>query len=216
MRSVKIFALGIVGLAAAFLLPAIQSYLLLMMAISPLVLLVLGQFWLPRSKRIIQVWINPLVFEMDGEIISAEPGTPFGRLSGKDLAYSFFKQWHEFEIITHRHWLLAAVGFSSLAAVWLAWSVKDSLFAGISYFYMTVSIWGFVISLAARWIFERRMLRLEGVSMGSFSAKTFSKPAYRQIRYHFVDVEGHYRGGCFDSVFCDRRDDMNNYFLRRG
>src|SRR4051812_2393430 len=151
MRSVKVFALGIVGLAAAFLLPAFQSYLLFMMAISPLILLVLGQFWLPRSKRTIQVWFSPIIFEMDGELISAEPGTPPGRLSGKDMAYSFFKQWHEFEIITHRHWLLSAVGFSSLVAAWVAWSIKDSLFAGIGYFYVVGSIWAFVISLAIRW-----------------------------------------------------------------
>jgi hypothetical protein len=48
--------------------------------------------------------------------------------------------------------------------------------------------------------------------MGSFSAKTYSKPAYRQILYHFVDREGQYRGGCFDSVFCDDRDDMTIIF----
>jgi len=212
MRSVKILVLGIAGLAAAFLIPAIQGYLLSVMAISPLILLVAGQFWLPRSKRIIQVWFNPIIFELDGELISAEPGTPLGRLSGRDLVYGFFKQWHEFEIVTHRYWLLAGIGLSSLAAVWFAMSVKDGLFAGIGYYYVTGSIWAFVISLAIRWIFERRMLRLEGISMGSFSAKTYSKPAYRQILYHFVDPEGHYRGGCFDSVFCDQSDDMTIIF----
>jgi hypothetical protein len=212
MRSVKILVLGIAGLAAAFLIPAIQGYLLSVMAISPLILLVAGQFWLPRSKRIIQVWFNPIIFELDGELISAEPGTPLGRLSGRDLVYGFFKQWHEFEIVTHRYWLLAGMGLSSLAAVWFAMSVKDGLFAGIGYYYVTGSIWAFVISLAIRWIFERRMLRLEGISMGSFSAKTYSKSAYRQILYHFVDPEGHYRGGCFDSVFCDQSDDMTIIF----
>ena len=212
MRSVRIFVLGVVGLVAAFLIPAIQGYLLSVMAITPLVLLVAGQFWLPRSKRDIQVWFNPIIVEFDGEVFSPEPGTPLGRLSGKNLTYSLFKQWHEFEIVTHRFWLLAAIGLSSLAAVWLVTLIKADLFLGFGYFYVSCFTWTFVISLAMRWIFERRMLRLEGVSMGSFSAKTFTKPAYRQILYHFVDPEGHYRGGCFDSVFCDRSDDLTIIF----
>jgi hypothetical protein len=212
MRSVRIFVLGVVGLVAAFLIPAIQSYLLSVMAVTPLVLLAVGQFWLPRSKRIIQVWFNPVILELDGELFSSEPGTPLGRLSGKNLKYSFFKQWHEFEIVTHRFWLLAAIGLTSLAAVWLVSLIKASLFLGFSYYYVACFTWTFVISLAMRWIFERRMLRLEGVSMGSFSAKTYTKPAYRQILYHFVDPEGHYRGGCFDSVFCDQRDNLTIIF----
>lgn len=212
MRSVRIFALGIIGLAAAFLLPFVQNYVLFAMAISPLVLLVIGQFWLPRSKRIIQVWFNPIVIECDGEVISLEPGTPIGRLSGKALAYSFFKQWHEFEIVTHRFFLLAGIGLISLGAVWLVWWVKDSLFEGIGFFYVTSSVWMVVILLAMRWVWERRMLRLEGVSMGSFSAETYSRPPYRQVRYHFVDPEGQYRGGCFDSMYCNRDDDMTIIF----
>ena len=212
MRSVRIFVLGIVGLVAAFLIPAIQGYLLSVMAISPLVLLAVGQFWLPRSKRVIQVWFYPIILELDGELISLEPGTPSGRLSGKNLTYSLFKQWHEFEIVTHRFWLLAGIGLSSLAAVWLVSLIKESLFLGFGYYYVSCFTWTFVISLAMRWIFERRMLRLEGVSMGGFSARTYSKPAYRQILYHFVDPEGHYRGGCFDSVFCDQSDDMTIVF----
>jgi hypothetical protein len=182
------------------------------MAISPLVLLAVGQVWLPRSKRVIQVWFNPIILELDGERISPEPGTPFGRLSGNNLTYSLFKQWHEFEIVTHRFWLLAGIGLSSLTAVWLISLIKGSLFLGFGYYYVSCFTWTFVISLAMRWIFERRMLRLEGVSMGSFSARGYSKPAYRQILYHFVDPEGHYRGGCFDSVFCDQSDDMTIIF----
>lgn len=213
MRPVRIFALGIVGLVAAFLLPVVQNYLLFAMAITPLVLLVIGQFWLPRSKRTIQVWFNPIVIEYDGELISLEPGTPIGRLSGKDLAYSFFKQWHEFEIVTHRFFLLAGIGLISLGAVWLTWWVKDNfLFDGLGFLYLANSIWVVVVSLAIRWVWERRMLRLEGVSMGSFSADTFAKPPYRQVLYHFVDPEGQYRGGCLDSMYCNREDDMTIIF----
>jgi len=212
MRPVRILALGIVGLAAALLLPVVQNYLLFAMAISPLLLLVIGQFWLPRSKRTIQVWFNPIVIEYEGELVSLEPGTPIGRLSGKALAYSFFKQWHEFEIVTHRFFLLAGIGLISLGAVWLAWRVKDSLFDGIGYFYLMSFIWVLVVSLAMRWVWERRMLRLEGVSMGSFFVKGSTKPPYRQVLYHFVDPDGQYRGGCFDSMYCDDDDDMTIIF----
>jgi hypothetical protein len=212
MRSVRIFVLGVVGFVAAFLIPAIQGYLLSIMAISPLILLGVGQFWLPRSKRNIQVWFNPIIVEADGEVFSPELGTSLARLSGKNLTYSLFKQWHEFEIVTHRFWLLAAIGLSSLAAVWFVSLIKGSLFLGFGYYYVSCFTWTFVISLAMRWIFERRMLRLEGVSMGTFSAKTYTKPAYRQILYHFVDPEGHYRGGCFDSAFCDQSDNLTIIF----
>ncbi len=212
MESVGIFVLGVVGLVAAFLIPPIQGYVLSVMAISPLALLVIGQFWLPRSKRDIQVWFNPIIFELDGELISPEPGIPFGRLSGKDLTYGLFKQWHEFEIVTYRFWLLAAIGLSSLAAVWLVSLIKPSLTLAFGYYYISCFTWTFVISLAMRWIFERRMLRLKGVSVGTFSAKTYAKPAYLQILYHFIDPEGHYRGGCFDSVFCNQSDSLTIIF----
>jgi hypothetical protein len=212
MRSVKIFVLGIIGLAAAFLLPAVQNYVLTAMALCPLVLLLAGQFYLPRAKRTIQVWFNPIVIEYEGELISPVEGMPLARLSGKELTFSFFKQWHDFKIITHRFWLLAGIGLSSLAAAGLAWELQDSLFGLAAFFYAMVSVWVFVILMAARWFWERRMLRLQGVSMGSFSVTENSRPPYRQVRYHFVDPEGHYRGGCFDSMFCDQADDMTIIF----
>jgi hypothetical protein len=212
MRSAKIFALGVIGLSAAFLIQVVQGYLLTFMALCPIVLLLFGQFYLPHAKRTIQVWFNPIVIEHEGELISPEPGTPFGRLSGKTLLYSFFKQWHEFEIITHRFFLLSVIGFISLGAAWLAWRIKNSLFGGVGYFYAMGFLWVIVVSLAMQWVFERRMLRMEGVSMGSFSIKGNTKPPYRQVLYHFVDPEGHYRGGCFDSMYCDQADDMTIIF----
>jgi hypothetical protein len=212
MRSARIFALGVIGLSAAFLIQVVQSYVLTVMALCPLVLLLFGQFYLPRSKRTIHVWFNPIVIEYEGELTSPEPGTPLGRLSGKTLFYGFFKQWHEFEIVTHRFLLLSGIGLISLGAVWLAWRIKDSLFGGVGYFYAMGFLWVFIVSLAMQWVWERRMLRVEGVSMGSFSVKGNTKPPYRQVLYHFVDPEGRYRGGCFDSMWCDQDDDMTIIF----
>jgi hypothetical protein len=166
MRTLKIFALGVLGLAAAFLLPFIQNYILFAMALTPLILLLVGQFYLPRSNRAIRVWFNPIVVELDGELVSVEPGTPVGRLSGRELAFSHFKQWHDFEIVTHRFWLLAGIGLLSLGAASAVWKAKDILFEGVGLFYSAGSIWLMVVWLAWRWVWERRVLRCKGLSIG--------------------------------------------------
>jgi hypothetical protein len=214
LRSLRILAMGVLGLAAALLLPVVQVYVLSVMALCPLALLAAGQFYLPRSKRAIQVWFNPIVIELDDELISPEPGIPLGRLSGKELTYSIFKQWHEFEVVTHRHWLLAGIGFFSLGSFWLVWWTKDSLFNGVGLFYLAGSIWAMVVLLARRWLWERRALRHTGLSIGSFSVTAGGRPpGNRQIRYHFVDPEGEYRGGMLDSLYCDQADDMTLVFF---
>jgi hypothetical protein len=210
MRSVRILVLGVLGLAAALLFPLVQSYVLFTLAVAPLALLVFGQFYLPRSKRTIQVWFAPIVDD-DGELLTAEPGTPFLRLSGKDLTYSSFKQWHEFEIVTHRFWLLLAIGFISLIAVWLVWRAQDSFLSGATLFYFVGSVWMLVVTLAIRWGWERRMLRRDGIAMAGFSVESSTRLIQR-IRYNFVDNEGHYWGGIFDSMFCNREDDLTLVF----
>jgi hypothetical protein len=213
MRSLRILALGVVGLTLAFLVQEVNFYVLSGMALAPLTLLVAGQFYLPRSKHAIQVWFNPIVIEFEGERISLEPGTPVGRLSGKELTYSYFKQWHEFEIVTHRHWLLAAIGFFSLGSFWFFWWASTVLFEAMAMFYLVISLWAMVILLARRWVWERRALRQTGLSIGSFSSQAGERPpGYRHIRYHFVDPEGEYRGGMLDSMFCDQTDDMTIVF----
>jgi hypothetical protein len=49
-------------------------------------------------------------------------------------------------------------------------------------------------------------------SIGDFSVTTNMNPPYRSIRCHFVDPEGEYRGGIFDSMVCDQADDMTIIF----
>lgn len=211
LRSLRILALGMLGLAAALLFPIVQGYFLFTMALTPLVLLVLGQFFLPRSKRIIQVWFNATIPDDEDEPLTPEPGSPFLRLSGKDLPYSFFKQWHEFKIVTHRFWLLSAIGFMSLLMVWLAWRIQDSFMDGAALFYLAGSLWMLLVTLASRWGWERRMLQCEGIAMAGFSAER-STGLIQRIRYNFVDHEGHYWGGIFASMFCDRKDDLTIIF----
>ena len=214
LRSVRIVALGFVGLAAALLFEQVAVYVLTAMALAPLLLLVAGQFYLPRSKHAIQVWFNPIVIEFEGEQFSVDPGTPVGRLSGKELTYSYFKQWHEFEIMSCRHWLLGAIGVFCLGSVWLVWRAKDALFYGIGFLYLACSVWVMPFLLARRWLWERRTLRHTGLSIGSFSSQASeTQPYQKHIRYHFVDPEGEYRGGMLDSMFCDPTDDMTIVFF---
>ncbi|HEX5434702.1 MAG TPA: hypothetical protein VFY05_10730 [Candidatus Angelobacter sp.] len=210
MRSVRILVLGVLGLAAALLFPLVQSYLLFTLAAAPLALLAFGQFYLPRSKRTIQVWFPPILDD-DGEFFDPEPGAPFLRLSGKYLTYSFFKQWHEFEIVTHRFWLLLAIGLISLIAIWLVWRTRDNFLSGATFFYLVGSAWTLIVALAIRWGWERRMLRREGVAMAGFSIGRSTR-LLQHIRYHFIDNEGHYWGGVFDSMFCNREDDLTLVF----
>ena len=56
------------------------------------------------------------------------------------------------------------------------------------------------------------MLRLEGLSIASFRISGYSKPFYAQMRYHFVDPEGHYRGGSVDTLALPLKDDMTIVF----
>jgi hypothetical protein len=212
MRSVRIIVLGIVGLTVALLFPAVQSYVLLAMAVLPFIFLVIGQLVLPRSRRIIRVWFNPIILEIDGEIFSLEPGVPMGRLSGRDLVYGYFKQWHEFTITTHRFLLLAAIGLISLVAAFFAWKVELDFFSGAGFYYLLFFSWLILVGLARRWLWERRMLRLEGLGIGSFRISGSSRPIYAQMLYHFVDPEGHYRGGSVDMLAFPQKDDMTIVF----
>jgi hypothetical protein len=206
MRSLRIFAVGVIGLVLTFLFVAYGSYVVLGMALLPLVLLAVGQLLLLQRRRTIQVWFDPNALELDDELISIQPGTPCGRLSGKDLAYSFFRQSHDFEIVTHRFFLLAAIGLLSLAEAWFASWALENQFEAVGSLYTIGVVWFFTMSLAMRWVWERRMLRMQGISIGSLSVNN------GQLRYHFVDPHGEYRGATCNSVFSDRSDDMTLIF----
>jgi hypothetical protein len=207
LKSAGMIPLGILGLAISALIPAIQSYVLFVMALAPFALLVIGQLILPRAKRSITVWFNPIVLEIDGETFSiGVPGTSMARLSGRELFYSYFRQWHDFEIEPQRFLLLGAIGLVSLGAMWFSWRVQLNFFSGAGFYYLMLFVWMVLLGFARRWFWERRMLRLEGVSIATFLLHG------RQMKYHFVDPEGHYRGGCVDALITNRRDDMTVVF----
>lgn len=211
MRPVGILVFAGIGLTLALLIPPAQKYILFAMACVPLALMVAGQLILPRSKRSISIWFNPIVIELDNEIrVPIDPGTPLGRLSGRDLVYSSFRQWHEFEIVAYRFWLLAVIGLLSFGSIWVSRQNTLNFFPGASFFYFTAFGWTLMVAISKRWLWERRMLRLEGISMAPFSVKATG--LYRQICYHFVDPNNQYRGGWFESMVCSQADDMTIIF----
>jgi len=68
--------------------------------------------------------------------------------------------------------------------VWFSWqaqvvSLQEGFFL-LGNFHLAL-----IVAMARRWLWERRMLRLEGVSMATFSVAAHG--IYQQIRYHFVD-----------------------------
>jgi hypothetical protein len=207
MRQVGILVIAGICLALALLIPPAQKYILFAMACVPLALMIAGQFILPRSKRSVSVWFNPTVIDLE---VPINPGTPLGRLSGRVLVFSAFKQWHDFEIVPYRFWLLAAIGLLSLGSIWISSQKELGFFPNASFFYLTAFIWAFLLAISKRWLWERRMLRLEGISMAPFSVRATG--LYQQIRYHFVDPNDQYRGGSFESMICSWADDMTIIF----
>jgi hypothetical protein len=212
MRPLRIFAIGLAGLIFVFGIQIFFGYFLIAAALCPLLLLLVGQLYLPRSKRSIQVWLNPVVLTAQGELVPAEPGMPLGRLSGKEISYSYFKRRHDFRIVTHRFWLLAVVGLISLGTTAMVWSVKDLILRPFSFIYLLVSIWTPVVLVSLSWLRERRLLRYTGLSFGGFSVQQTHRAFFLRVNYIFIDPQGEYRGGYVDSVFCSRADNMTIIF----
>jgi hypothetical protein len=137
------------------------------------------------------------------------------RLSGKSLSHSYFKQWLEFQIVSRRYWLLLILGTASPGAAGTIQLMKDLSFEGISGFYWGASLWPPCVLLAWRWLWERRTLRMSGMAIGPFEVRGSHRPPMRQIRYHFVDLQGEYHGGCIDSLFCHQSDDLTLVFYNK-
>lgn len=209
MRTLKIFGMGLIGLIAVFAVQIYFAYTLIAIALIPLALLIVGQFYLPHSRRAVSVWFDPAVFEH-----SAHGAVLPLRLSGKELKYTYFKQSHEFKIVTHRFWLLGIIGVLSLSAAAFASRVDDKeyFFHALRFMYLTGLIWLPVIFCAYAWLRERRMLRLEGLTIGPFSVYKSSQKHFSAVRYYFVDPNGEYRGGTMDSLLPAFPEDMTIVF----
>jgi len=125
VRTLRIFAIGLVGAVLALTVSFWAKWALLVAAGVPLLFLLVGQFLFPHSKRSIRLWMNS---DIVGE--STEMRL---RLSGKEVTLDFFKRWHDFRIEICNVWLLAAIGLLSLAALAGAYTLSDLPLPGYSY-----------------------------------------------------------------------------------
>jgi hypothetical protein len=164
-----------------------------------MVFVIVGQFFLPRSRQSIQVWMDPELLDDLGEVSL--------RLTGKEISLGFFKRWYEFEIEPHNLWLLAIIGLASLLAAAAAWTVRDLPIPGSPWYYAG-SAWLLGCYLAWRWLWERRAMRQSGFALGSVHVISMAGPIMKRVVYHFRDHEGEYRGGIFRTFFCDTRDHL--------
>lgn len=214
MRNLKIFGIGLIAVIALFAFQIFYAYAVIVFALVPLALLILGQLYLPDSKRKVSVWFNPAVFDRGNEPAGDEFHIPITRLSGKELNYTWFRQSHEFEIVTHRFWLLGTIGMVSLVAAAFAsrMAEKDFFLNTMRFLYLGGSAWLAVIFYASLWLRERRMLRLAGLTIGTFSIFNSSRFFFKSVRYYFVDPDGEYRGGTLDSLFPAYGDDITIVF----
>jgi hypothetical protein len=204
MRTVRIFLLGIAVLGGALLLRFWLKWAILAVAAVPLVLLITGQFFLPRPKQHIRLWADPALLAGTDKITL--------RLSGKSLSLGFFKSWHEFDIETCNLWLLTIVAMASLGAV-TGIGMTEELPMPATYLYYVGSVWFLVCELGWRWLQERRAMRKSGFAIGSFHVAGMEGPLLRRINFQFIDHNGDYRGGSFRSLFCDTRDNLTIVFF---
>jgi len=222
MRALRILLLGTVGLILAFLIQFYVLGLLIGIALLPFSFLVIGQFLLPKSRRAIQVYLQPigLEFEDEPEWLDTEAREQLdkalnapARLSGRSIPPSYFKQWHEFQVEPHHFLLLLLVGLVSLGMALLVFVLKDALLNGVNLIFMALSLWSFACYLAWRWLWERRMLRRQGISLGSFYVSDGMRPGMKQVKYDFLDHDQERRGGAVDSLFVDHQDDLTLVFF---
>lgn len=221
MRALKILLFGILGLTLAF---TFQFYIvdcLVGIALLPFWLLVIGQISLPKSRRAIQVRLEPIVLKFENvpdlddekkeELEKALNGPT--RLSGRPIMRSHFSRWHEFQVHPDHFFLLFLVGLVSLGMAVLILILKEALMDGVNVIFLLSGLWSLALYLAWRWLWERRMLRRNGVSLGRFYVSGGTRPGMRQVNYDFLDHQRERRGGACDSLFVDRRDDLTLVFF---
>lgn len=203
MRTVRILLIGIAGLCAAVLLRFWLQWATLVITTVPFVFIVVGQFYLPHSKRSFRLWMNPDLLEQTEELSL--------RLSGKQVSLGFFKRWYEFEIEVRNRWLLAVLVFASLGAAAVVWKTDELPMPNVFWGWGT-SGWFLVCYLSWRWLHERRAMCKSGFALGSYYVAGTAGPFLKRVNYQFVDRKGDYYGGSFRTLLCDTSDDLTVIF----
>jgi len=206
MRAARIFLIGTAELFAFLLLRLWLKWVVFGVAALPLALILVGQFYLFRSKQSIRLWMNPDLLEHTAGLTL--------RLSGKSVSLDFFKRWYEFEIEARNLWLLGIIAVASLAATARAWMLGDLIadppMPGTIWYYGGIA-WLIVCYLSWRWLWERKAMRGSAFALGNFRVSR-AEGIWKRCAYQFIDGNGEYHGGSFRTLFSDPRDDLTVVF----
>lgn len=209
MRALRIFGSGLAALILIIFASASEErvvYIVSVVTLSPLLLMIAGQLCLPNTRRVLRVGLNPELFDdAIGEDIPL-------RLNGKTITLGYFQRWYEFTVVTHNFILLGCVGLVSLGTTAALWIFRDSVLTYLLPLRLLAMFWIYFVYLAWRWLWERHILRREGISAGSFNISQVGNGVLKDIQYSFVDHKNQYQGGIVRSLFCDRDNDLTLVF----
>ena len=184
MKPVAIAVIGLIGLAGVFLFELYVPAVLIILGCCTLIL-VLGGTLLPTNSRIFSV----VFASVEGEI-SPEKRRRFQGLTLDPV------QNHPFEARVQmiRIWQLGVLGVIALLEIGLVVALYQNPFQAVremdfQYFMVFCLCFATIVQLtiAATWLFERRLLSNSALAVGDFDALTG--------RYVFRDERGDYYGG---------------------
>lgn len=184
MKPVSIAIIGLIGLAGVFLFELYVPAVLIILGCCTLIL-VLGGTLLPANSRIFRV----VFASVEGEI------SPEQRRRFQGLTLDPVKN-HSFEarIQMIRIWQLGVLGIIALLEIGLVVALYQNPFQAVremdfQYFMVFCLCFATIVQLtiAAAWLFERRLLSMSALAVGDFDALTG--------RYVFRDERGDYYGG---------------------
>ena len=184
MKPLSIAVIGLIGLAGVFLFELYVPAVLIILGCCTLIL-VLGGTLLPANSRIFRV----VFASVEGEI------SPGNRRRFQGLTLDLVKN-HSFEARVQmiRIWQLGVLGVIALLEIGLVVALYQNPFQAVremdfQYFMVFCLCFATIVQLtiAAAWLFERRLLSISALAVGDFDALTG--------RYVFRDERGDYYGG---------------------
>lgn len=184
MKPLAIVAVGLIGLAGVFLFELYVPAVLLILS-SLTLILVLGGTLLPANSRIFRV-----VFTAAEGDISPEKRRRFQGLTlDPGQNHSFTAEVHMIRI-----WQLGVLGIIALLEIGLVMALYQNPFQAVremdfQYFMVFCLCFATIVQLtiAATWLFERRLLSMSALAIGDCNALTG--------QYTFCDERGDYYGG---------------------
>lgn len=184
MKPPAIAIVGLIGLAAVFLFELYVPAVLLILSSFTLIL-VLGGTLFPANSRKFRVVFSPV----EGEVSLKKRRRFQGVTLDPEKSYSF-----EARVQMIRTWQLGVLGIISLLEIGLVMGLYRNPFQPVremDFQYFMVFCVCFLtimqLTIAATWLFERRLLSTSALAIGDCNAVTG--------QYTFCDERGDYYGG---------------------